>query len=367
MSLETVYQWTQHIKHILPMLGHWQAVTLGLYSLGMVMVRHSSASRVAEGMGFMGRPESLRRRFERWVANERLGWKDLCQAWSHWVLAQSHHPHPVLLVDETKLGNHLRVMVVGLAYRSSCIPLVFWAYQKPPCSQVELIMTLLRWLEAVRPAQCQPLLQADRGLGTSPDLIRAVEALGWQYLFRVQNDCHCCTRAGNDRPVKQLVKMGETWRGTGVVFKSAGWVSTTVLVIWQAGYKEPWCLVTNAPWGSDFTYGLRYWQEAGFRDLKSDGWQWQTSRIWTPDHAHRFLLAMTLAYTYVLTLGDLVLSDAALFKSVGRGGKRQHFSTFRLGLRLFALWLARHHAPLFPALLAQHTSCAEPFRLCVGV
>lgn len=367
MSREKLYQWQAQIGQILPQLGYWQALMVAAYSLGIVIARQSSASRVAEVLGWLGKPESVRRRLERLVANERISWPANCQAWSQFVLAHLPDTHPVLVVDETNLGKHLRVMVVGVAYHACCVPLGFWAYGTMPCSQVELITTLLEWIAAVLPAGCQPLLQADRGIGTSPDLIRAVEKLGWQYLFRVQNETRCCTRAGHDRPLQQLVKRGETWRGSGVVFKKAGWLSTTVLVIWHPHYNQAWCLVTNAPYVSDFTYALRSWQEAAFRDLKSDGWQWQTSRVWTPAHAHVLLLVMTLAYVYTLTLGTLVLAVPPIFQAVARPGKRQHFSLFRLGLRCFAFVLARFADYLLPPLLAQPVDLPEPFRLCVGV
>lgn len=367
MSLSELYQWQGQIGEIFRQLGYWQTVGIALYSLGMVLVRHNSASRVAEGLGWVGKPESIRRRLERLLSNERLNWEGSCQTWCGWVLRQVGHEHPVLLVDETKLGNHLRVMVVGLAMHQCCIPLVFWAYVKMPVGQVELIKTLLSWVNAVLPEGCCPLLQADRGIGTSPELIRAVEQLQWHYLFRVQNDTHCCTRAGQDRPLQQLVKRGECFRGTGVVFKNAGWLAATVLVLWEAQYKEPWCLVTNAPFVSDFTYAIRYWQEASFRDLKSDGWQWQTSRVWTPEHAHTLLLIMSLAYAHILTLGTLVLSVPTLFHAVARPGKRQHFSLFRLGLRLFDFLSTRFSFVFIPSLLAQEVVLPEPFPLSVGV
>jgi hypothetical protein len=289
-----------------------------------------------------------------------------CQQWARWILSQAETSHPVLLVDETKLGNHLRVMVVGVAYQSCCIPLVFWAYHQMPLAQVELIELLLGWVASALPSGSQPLLQADRGIGTSPDLIRVVEGLGWHYLFRVQNDTRLRTRTGRSQPLKHLVRRGESWRGSGLVFKKAGWLSATVLVIWQAAYAEPWCLVTNAAYISDFTYGLRYWQEAGFRDFKSDGWQWHTSRVWTPEHAQILLLVMSLAYAYTLTLGTLVLSYPPAFRSVARAGKRTHYSLFRLGLRLFAFMIA-HASGVIPLLLAPVDDPPEPLRLWVGV
>jgi hypothetical protein len=366
MSLEGLYQWQAQIRKHFPQLGAWQSLNLALYSLGMVLARHNAATRVAEVLGMVGKPESVRRRLERLVDNPHFERQVDCQVWAKWVLSQVGASRPILLVDETKLGKHLRVMVVGIAYQSCCIPLAFWAYLQMPMAQVELIETLLSWVASALPSGSQPLVQADRGIGTSPDLIRAVEGLGWHYLFRVQNDTHLRTRAGQSRPLKHLVQRGETWRGQGLVFKKAGWLPATVLVVWAMAYSEPWWFVTNAASISDFTYGVRYWQEASFRDLKSDGWQWQTSRVWTPDHAHVLLLVMSLAYAYTLTLGTLVLTYPPAFHTVARPGKRAHYSLFRLGLRLFSFLNARHSG-LIPVLLAQAIDPPEPFRLCVGV
>lgn len=366
MSLEILYQWHDQIAAHFPSLGHWQSLSLALYSLGMVLARHNAATRVAESLGMVGKPESVRRRLERLVAHAQVHRETLGQHWIEWLLRQAELPRPILLVDETKLGPHLRVMVVGLAYQSCCIPLAFRAYVRMPCPQVELITALLTQIALALPDGCQPLLQADRGLGTSPALIRAVEQLDWHYLFRVQNTTHLQTRSGHERPLHQLVQRGECWSGSGLVFKKAGWLPATVLVIWDWAYADPWCLVTNAPYISTYTYGVRYWQEAGFRDLKSDGWQWQSSRVWTPAHAEVLLLVMALAYTYTLTLGSLVLNDPALFCLVGRYGKRQHFSIFRLGLRLFDYLAARQQLPL-PRLWVPCPLRPDPLHLGVGV
>jgi hypothetical protein len=68
----------------------------------------------------------------------------------------------VLLVDETSLQERLKVMAVSLAYRGRAIPPAW------PMGQVAVIATLLQWGAAGIPPGCSGLVQADRGLGTSP-------------------------------------------------------------------------------------------------------------------------------------------------------------------------------------------------------
>jgi Transposase DDE domain len=368
MSLEELYNWQAQIRAMIQDLGYWQSLVIAMYSLGMVLARQSAPSKVAEKLGVLGKPDTVQRRLERFVDNARINWQRGCVAWSRWVLSRYSGEHLILLVDETKLGPHLSVMMVGLAYRSCCVPLAWWAYDPKawPMGQVALIDTLLSWVaDAVAPGVI-PLVQADRGIGTSPDLVRGVERLGWHYLFRVQKSV-VLRHAGQERSLKHLVNApGQTWSGTGQVFKKDGWLDATVLVVWAVGYTDFWCLLTNDPAAVSDHYAIRYWQEAGFRDLKSDGWQWQTSRIWSPDHANRLLLVMALATAWMLTLGAFVFDDADL-KTYFTKGQRPTYSLFRLGLR-FVDALFDHTAPVdWPPRPFISLSYPLPFPLCVGV
>ncbi len=346
MNLEALYNWQGTIREMMHELGYWQSLTLAMYSLGMVLARQSAPSKVAEKLGVLGKPDTVQRRLERFVDNARLNWQSCCIAWSRWVLSRYSGKRLIVLVDETKLGQHLSVMMVGLAYRSCCVPLAWWAYDPKvwPMGQVALIATLLRWVAQALPMGSIPLVQADRGIGTSPELVRVIEKMGWYYLFRVQKSV-VMRHKGQERPLKHLVNApGQAWCGTGQVFKKDGWLDTTVWVVWAVGYTDFWCLITNDPAAFSRAYAIRYWQEAGFRDLKSDGWQWHTSRIWSPDHANRLLLVMAFATAWMLTLGAFAFDDPDL-KPHFTKGQGQTYSLFRLGLRFFEA-LLDHTAPV---------------------
>lgn len=343
MSLEEFYHWQGRVRQAFRFLGCWQILGLALYSYGVVLARQCAPSRVAEKLCFVGKADTVQRRLERFLDNERIDWQVCCRAWAKWVLSQYSGERIILLVDETKLANHLSVMVVGLAYRSCCIPLAFWCYlpKSWPMKQVDLIVTLLAWIAPSIPLGIIPLVQADRGIGTSPDLLRAIVQMGWYFEVRVQKNTRLRREAQDDCPLAALVSAaGQTWRGSGQVFKKAGWLDADVVVVWGTAYRECWCLVTNCPWVTGWDYAVRYWQEASFRDLKSDGWQWQASRIWTPDHANRLLLVMTLAYAWVLTLGTLVYVDADLASLVTKRSQPT-YSLFRLGLRLWEYFMGQ--------------------------
>jgi hypothetical protein len=106
------------------------------------------------------------------------------------------------LGDKPALGAHVAVMRVGIAYEGHFIPLAWCCYRAndsesyPEAGQVELIMSLLNGVKAGIPPQYQVLVLADRGIGTSPDLCRKVDALGWQYRFRSTKQSKIITAAG---------------------------------------------------------------------------------------------------------------------------------------------------------------------------
>ncbi len=337
MSLAELYHWFEAVRQVFGFLGHWQVFGLALYSYGVVIAQACAPSRVAEKLPLVGKADTVQRRLERFLHNERLDWTRCCRAWAKWVLGRYEGRRVILLVDETKLGTQLSAMVVGLAYRGCCIPLAFWCYAPKawPMSQVDLILTLLDWIAPSVPPGVIPLIQADRGIGTSPDLLRGIVARGWHFEVRVQKNTRLKAPDGQDCPLAQLVtEAGQTWFGHGQVFKKAGWLDCHVFVLWGKAYRESWCLVTNCPWVSGWDYAIRYWQEASFRDLKSDGWQWQGSRIWTPAYANRLLLVMALAYAWMVSLGSLALDYPVLAQHLP-AARRATYSVFRHGLRLW--------------------------------
>jgi hypothetical protein len=181
MSLEAVYNWQSTIREMLGELGYWQSLVLAMYSLGRVMARQSAPSKAAEKLGVMGQAGTVQRRLERFIDTVRIAWQGCCVAWRGWVLGRYTGEQVILLVDETPLGDHLSRMLVGLAYRQGCGPLAGWAYTPDawPLAQVALIGRWLSWVSAARPAGVVPLLEAERGSGTSPDRVRVLDGLGW--------------------------------------------------------------------------------------------------------------------------------------------------------------------------------------------
>jgi hypothetical protein len=206
------------------------------------------------------------------------------------------------------------------------------------------------------------LVEADRGIGCSPTLLKTIARLGWYYLVRVlktvrlrlpnrsQEGAACGASEEGEVPFSALlVREGDHLPLCfGQAFKKAGWLDCGILGCFASGGKDAWCLLTNYPAATCRAYALRMWVEACFRDLKSNGWQWQRSRVRVAAKVGRLWLVMTLALVVALSLGTQAIQPTvpavALRREVARGtGCR--VSVFRLGVRLFGAIIQGRVAP----------------------
>lgn len=340
MNSEILYQWSKMIDKAFPHLGRWQKLTLALFSYGVVCAQSCTLSKVCQQLTHKAENSSLERRLQRWLANERLVIGRLLECWVGWVLRVWGQAPLTILIDETKLSDQVAVMMVGLAYHHSAIPLLWRAYDPtdyPEEGQVALMNSLLDHLRGLIPAQQAVLLLADRGLGTSPQWQQHLSNTGWPYLLRVQRSTRIRLPNQKPQPLRYLVGYGQRWTGRAQVFKKAGWQWKWVYLVWEVGFAEPWCLFSNQPQLDPWLYAQRAHHECGFRDLKSDGFQWQRSRVWLPAHLERLLLVLALATFWALTEGTKVCHLYPLTR------RQQRLSVFRLGLDyLFERFQALH-------------------------
>jgi hypothetical protein len=307
--------------------------------LAIAWARSCTLTRIAGKLFHWGSVPTVERRIQYFLANEKVDWNTGMLCLARWVLSRvfAVSGRVVLLVDETSLQEHLKVMVVALAYRKRAIPLAWWCYPQNayPLSQVELIDRLLGQVAAAMPKKSiEVLVQADRGIGCSPELMSKVAQRGWYFLFRVQGTVQVQLSDGRQARFSELVNQpGRCFSQQVRALKKAGWFTYYALGYWKVGHKEPWLLLSNWPRATTSHYQSRFWEETGFKDLKSNGFNWQKSHVRNPEHANRLWLVMALAYVWVISLGTQALEDCELLSKVARG-KPDRLSVFAVGVAL---------------------------------
>ena len=109
------------------------------------------------------------------------------------------------------------------------------------------------------------------------------------------------------RPLTQVVsRVGQRWAGQVICFATPARQRTcTLLARWDAGYRDPWLILTDLPptavdvaW-----YGLRAWIECGFKDSKRGGWHWEQTKRLAPARAERLWLALAVATLWTVSAG----------------------------------------------------------------
>lgn len=339
MNLRVLYQWERAVSSRFSSFTVWQQKRLAIFSLGVALVEHCHQPKIAKVLARKVKANSIMRQLQRCIADEKWSVILFSQDWSRWVLSRMASKEIVMLVDETTIDDRFSVMMVGVAYEGRCIPLIWRCYKAmsradyPAEGQVKMIANMLSAIKSSIPSDKSVVVMADRGIGTSPALCRAVEGLGWHYLFRVQKTVKIETDSGVLHPYQEA-RQGRGWSASGLVFIKRGRIPAHVRVIWDEDCAEPWVLVTNNPELTGQEYAKRNWQEQSFRDFKSGGWQLEMCRLRCAERLGRFLAILALAQGLALSLGShAVNNDKARRMIKTKSGKlRRPLSLFKEGL-----------------------------------
>ena len=207
------------------------------------------------------------------------------------------------------------------------------------------------------------IVLADRGL-YARWLFTTIQTRGWHPYLRINRQGQYCPQGALAfRPLSQVItRVGQSWAGAVTCFSTKErQLSCTLLARWEAGYRDPWLVVTDLPpQGADVAwYGLRAWIECGFKDSKRGGWQWHQTKMTSPGRAERLWLVIAVATLWTVSVGcaaevalpvpvlaDLPAQQVARCHANGRSQGRA-VSCFRRGrLVLIAALCGGHELPL---------------------
>jgi hypothetical protein len=321
MSCPTpLYSWIRQVVSAFPHLSRPQATVLALYSFGAILAHRCGLNSVATtlapllGLGYL----TIRSRLQEFYqpASAKSGTRrrelDVTTCFAPllaWTLKGWPSNRLALALDATSLGDRFTVLSISVVYRGSACPVAWKIVQanvrhawKPEW------ITLLRSFQTLVPAGWTVIVMSDRGL-YARWLFQEIVALGWHPLMRITHQSKFRMNGSpSSIPVTAFVpKVGQRWQGSGVAFprRPCRRLDCTLLACWEAGHDEPWFVLTDL--GPDQSeglwYGMRAWIEHGFKLLKSQGWQWQMTRMTDPDRASRLWLVLAVATRYVLAVG----------------------------------------------------------------
>jgi hypothetical protein len=354
MPINTLYHtWIQRIKELRPGQRVTQLRNFVWLMVGIYLSRSVNLSRVANQIPGRAKLLSTTRRLSRLLSNANIRVREWYEPIARqWLEAQYRTAGEIrLIVDGTKVGFGHQLLIVCLAYRRRAIPIAWmWIKVARGHSTTDRQLALLGYVRRLIPPGAGVFLVGDTEFGAVA-ILRKLDAWHWFYVLRQKTSTHVWL---NEKEGWQdfgsfVSKSGEShWLGAGYLAETEIY-PVNLLVHWEKGEKEPWCLATNLP---DRLMTLRYykgrmWIEEMFGDLKSHGFDLESTMLHHVLRLSRLTLAVVLLYVWSVSTGTRVI-HAGLRHLVDRK-ERRDLSIFQIGLRYLQRCLV-NSVPIRPTL-----------------
>ena len=309
---------TTHMNH----LSKTMRYVLALYVLGMVIMRHCGQSQIATFLGgLLGqKPNTVRQRLRELTYEAPRKRGDKRQALDvqgcfapllSWVLAKfrGDQRQLVLALDATYLGERFVILAVSVVVAGCAIP-VAWHIQKGDAKGKwnPIWKQLLKQIQPAVPTSWQVFVLTDSGL-YSKTLFKAItKTHKWHVMMRISGGQGIFKAKGarqGHRIQTYLYRGMKPLVLEGVCFSSNP-LTCILIMQWEAAYDQPCLIVTNLPPHAiqSQIYGIRYWIECGFKDVKRGLFHWEQTKMTDPKRAERLWLVISIALLWLTAVGD---------------------------------------------------------------
>jgi hypothetical protein len=329
--------WKMRIIQMRPKERITRIMNFSWLIVGIYHSRSVSLSRIAGRIPGPAKLVSVTRRLSRLLSNPAIRVRDWYKPVAiQWLEAQFHHIGEIhLIVDGTKIGFGHQLLIVSLAYRKRAIPIAWtWVKQTRGHSGANKQLALLAYVRSLIPRRAVVFLVGDREFG-SVEVLRQLDK--WHWIFATRQKSDTCIwfneRSGWRTFGSYIQKPGQSfWLGNGYL-TSKEIYPVNLLVHWEIGEKEPWCLATNLP---DLSmtlkfYKRRMWIEEMFGDMKKHGFDLESTMLRHFDRLSRLTLAVSILYVWLISVGTSTVRKG-LRTQVDRNDRRD-LSIFQIGLR----------------------------------
>lgn len=365
--------WHQQVKEFFSGLHGHQSKTLSMFVLGAIKAESIVLPRVAEALlaESDAKAPSIERRLERFLSNEKIEtektWNDLLSR----VMPYFCHGPLQLVIDLTPYEEHAQVIYLGLLQRSRVLPLVWKVMpgqEKWDQGLWECIEDVFKRL-AIHLGKTECTVIGDSAFGCFA-MVKLCEKYGWHYLFRICGEHTCQHWSAKGRllptcPVAELVnEPGKRFYGHIRLWQEDH-IETNLSGCWEDGEEKALLVISDLPAGPRRLkdYKRRWSVEATFQDMKSRGWDWETSHVRRLDRVDRMLLVLFLLFWWLAHLAASCIHNGRRDR-YDRHDRRDK-SIFRLG-RLYLLDIERRatrKCELVHCLLFKHSSRGWLFSL----
>ncbi len=338
MPINNLYHtWFQRIRQLRPGQRITQVRNFVWLIIGVYQSRSVCLSRIAGKIPGPAKLLSMTRRLSRLLVNPAIRVREWYKPIAReWLENQFRHLGEIhLIVDGTKIGFGHQLLIVCLAYRKRAIPIAWtWVKHVKGHSTAAMQLALLAYVRQLIPTAAAVFLVGDCEFG-SVAVLRQLDKWHWFYVLRQKTDTGVWFNEKSGwRPFgSHIHQPGQSfWLGRGYLTAKEIY-PVNLLVHWEVGEKEPWCLATNLP---DLPMALKFyrrrmWIEEMFGDLKKHGFDLERTMLRHFERLSRLTLAVALLYVWLISIGTRTVRKG-LRDLVDRTDRRD-LSIFQIGLR----------------------------------
>jgi len=338
MPINPLYHtWMHQICELQPKARITQIRNFVWLMVGIYESRSVHLSKIAGKIPGRATQVSLTRRLSRFLDNPAIRVREWYEPIAQqWLRSQFHFLREIrLIVDGTKVGYGHQLLMVSLAYRKRAIPIAWtWVKQVRGHSDATMQLALLNYVRQLLPMGAVVFLVGDCEFG-SVETLKWLDQWHWYYVLRQKSDtCLWFNHLNEWKPFGSFVnRAGQSyWLGHGYL-TSKEIYPTHLLIHWQVGENEPWCLATNLP-DREMTlryYRRRMWIEEMFGDLKKHGFNLESTMLRNFIRLSRLTLAVAYLYVWLISVGGRTIRSG-LRHLVDRNDRRD-LCIFQIGFR----------------------------------
>jgi hypothetical protein len=309
-------------------------MTLAMLITGLLRGRSGQLRKIANAVQYPGKKESLIDRFRRFVRNPHVEVAVEYTPFAHRIITAIGPGPVVLMIDSTKMGGRCLCLMVSVYYKDRALPLAWVTYKGRKGHSAQTVqLDLFKRVKALLPAEMPVVVLGDGEFDGSEVIDWFRQNHAWRYVCRTDKTNRIFYEEEWQRLDELPLTPGEETFLTEVRFTQSHNIGpVNILAVWHQEREEHWFFVTNCPTAAeakDF-YTLRFTIETLFSDLKSRGFNLDDTRLWEPDRLNRLMLAATIAYFLMVTLGvEAIVSG--MIRQLVRTDAFYH-SLFQLGL-----------------------------------
>jgi hypothetical protein len=307
---------------------------LALMITGLVRGKSSDFEKIGAQSGARAKYPSRVKQIHRFVKNKHISYETHYLPFISLVIASLGLNEFSLSIDSSQAGRSCLILTIGLVYKKRVIPLVWLVYKgKKGHSSAEKQLELLAQVQQLLPEGAKVILTGDAEFDGT-ELISWLQAQpNWEYACRTAKNSQVrASKGGEWHALADIAPApGESRQLNHLYFTRQEVSSVNIAFIWNEQEADHLYLVSSAETLSQTRewYRRRFKIETLFADVKSRGFGLDKSGIRHPERMARFVIALFLAYIWLIYVGVLVIQDKKL-ALIARTDRFMH-SLFQLG------------------------------------